>query len=257
MKDKLETHLISDSLLQRLVLMFIAFLVSGCAVTQTKLSDSNDQGAVKLPGHPVAECSSTQRDLSVLWQLRQYWCGQKDSKDRLQLVNDATVQIAKVNQAYLAAINAEAEEQSIPGKKLHQQNKRQKIKVIDVIEPENDATNQDLKPQTKSEKSTERSTVTARIIFAKHLKVLGPQGRGQTSAMAQQVSKSKKVRIRGLILPDEVLVDSTLYREKVSVGRALAVRKHWKEQGIDTSHVKILHHKSDLPGRIVEVYFNG
>lgn len=251
------------------------FLVlSGCAANKLTVVPVINKAPEAVTGHQVTNCGSTQRDLTTPWSLRQYWCGEENRKDNLQNINNnrmdqVAVNQSTVEQAYIQEVNNEINKPQynapiVDSEKFKEsvtpsKNREDAIQRLKGIEKPDK-----LKTAPVSRSSSEnvilktnRKAVSGSIIFAHHLRVLGPQGRAATHALISQVSNSNKVRIRGLILPDEVLVDSKLYREQVSVGRALAVRKYWSEHGLDTTHITILHHDPDLSGRAVEVTFHG
>ena len=252
----------------------LAIVMSGCVANKLPVIPVVEVSPEHATGHQVSNCRSTQRDLTTPWSLRQYWCGEENRKNDLQNTNNILMDQVAANhsaadQAYIEVINNEVNQ-------LHYEapivdsvisieaitpstNQKDAINRLKSIEKPNK-----LKTLPDSKSPTEKdslkpngNTASASIIFAHHLRVLGPQGRAATLALIDEVSISNKVHIRGLILPDEVLVDSNLYREQVSVGRALAVRKYWKEQGLDTTHITILHYDPDLQGRTVEVSFHG
>lgn len=247
----------------------LTILMNGCVTNKSTIIPEAEEKPDQAAGHQVYNCMSTQRDLTTPWSLRQYWCGDENRKDELQNTNNNVIdQVAAnhsaVDQTYIEVINNEANQPHYDSLIIDSD------KPLDAATPsknKEDAINRLKgldKPVPTSSSSLENvslksngNSTTSSIIFAHHLKVLGPQGRAASHALIDQVSSSNKVLIRGLILPDEILVDSNLYREQVSVGRALAVRKYWKEQGIDTAHIMILHYDAGLSGRTVEVTFNG
>ena len=252
----------------------LTIVLSGCTANKLTVVPVVDVSPKKVTGHQVSNCRATQRDLTTPWSLRQYWCGEKNRQDDLQSTNNNLMdQVAAnqsaVDQAYIEEVNNEVikpqydlpivdsektEEPITPS--INREDAIQRLKGIE--KSDNLKTNPVSSSSTKNVIiKTNRKTASGSIIFAHHIRVLGPQGRAVSHDLINQVSNSNKVHIRGLILPDEVLVDSKLYRERVSVGRALAVRKYWNEQGLDTTHITILHHDPDLSGRAVEVTFHG
>jgi hypothetical protein len=264
-----------NSPISRLLLhVCLAIVMSGCAANKLPIIPVVEVPPEHAIGHQVSNCRSTQRDLTTPWSLRQYWCGEKNRKGDLQntnnnLMDQVATNHSAANQAYIEGINNEVNQLHYEAPIVNSDvsieaitpstNQKDAIKRLKSIEKYDK-----LKTLPDSKSATEkvslkpnRNAASASIIFAHHLRVLGPQGRAATHALIDEVSISNKVHIRGLILPDEVLVDSNLYREQVSVGRALAVRKYWKEQGLNTSHITILHYNPDLQGRTVEVSFHG
>lgn len=247
----------------------LAIVMSGCAANKLTIIPAVEKMPDQTTGHKVSNCRSTQRDLTTPWSLRQYWCGEENRKGDLQNINNSlmdqvAVNLSAADQAYIDDINNEVnqlnydaaivESEKPLGTISPSKNKEEAINRLKGIEKSVPTSNFSLE---KVSLKTKNNSALTSIIFAHHLQVLGPEGRAATHALINQVTSSNNVRIRGLILADEVLVDSTLYREKISVGRALAVRKYWKDQGLDTSHVMILHYDPDLSGRTVEVTFHG
>ena len=247
----------------------LVIVMSGCAGNRQTIIPAAEEIPDQTTGHKVSNCRSTQRDLTTPWSLRQYWCGEENRKGDLQYINNNLMDQVAVNhstaeQAYIDDVNNEVnqlnydvpivESEKPVSTVSPSKNKEDAINRLKGIEKSVPTSNSSLE---KVSLKTQRNTALTSIIFAHHLQVLGPEGRAATHALLNQVSSSNNVRIRGLILADEVLVDSNLYREQVSVARALAVRKYWKDQGLDTSHVMILHYNPELSGRTVEVTFHG
>jgi hypothetical protein len=252
----------------------LAIVMTGCASNKLTVIPVVEVSPEQTAGHQVSNCRSTQRDLTTPWSLRQYWCAEKNRREVLQNTNNHLIDRVAANQLAVDQVYIEDVNNEVNKSQYH-------VPIIDSEKSEEPLTPsinredaiQRLKNVEKSDKTktspvsnsssenvnlkTNRKAASGSIIFAHHLRVLGSQGRTATHALINQVSNSNKVRIRGLILPDEVLVDSNLYREKVSVGRALAVRKYWNEQGLDTTHITILHFDPSLSGRAVEVTFHG
>jgi hypothetical protein len=260
----------------------IVIAINGCAA-KVDLTPVVEVPSEKITGHQVSKCKATQRDLTIPWSLRQYWCGEEDRQDNLQDIND-DVMNAKVindlalNETYLDEINNEGNSSQYVEPKVETRNpaslKTPVLNREEILKRLKDDSKVDKRkaatdPVKKSievvasidkpiaSKLNNEPIPSDTIVFARNLRVLGPEGRAATHAMINKVSGSGQVLLRGLILPDEVLVDSNLYREQVSVGRALAVKKYWQEQGLDISHITILHHNPELTGRAVEVIFHG
>ena len=251
-------------------------LISGCAANKPIVVHAIEESPKQDIGHQVSNCRSTQRDLTTTWSLRQYWCTEENRREVLQSTNNQLMDQVAANQS--AVDNAYIEDVNNEVNKSQYQYQAPIVDSENSGEPQAPSINREdaiqrLKGIKKSDKlktvpvssltsgdvslKTNKNAASNSIIFAHHLRVLGPQGRAATHALIDQVSSSNNVHIRGLILPDEILVDSNLYREQVSVGRALAVRKYWKAQGLDTSHIMILHNNPELSGRTVEVTFHG
>jgi hypothetical protein len=270
----------------------IAATLTGCAsksfhlmpVADSQSSDLTDKK--NSTGQMVKKCEATQRDLTIPWARRQYWCGNEKRQEGLQDINNRSQVNSKQNQlalneSYLDVINEEVNraQYDVPDLDLDSDKSTTNEKAVPVLD--RDETLKRLKGLNGSEAKSNDSVPTPQVIakkivlvgtnistksnsktkssiyFAPNIRVLGPQGRESTHELIDQVIVAEKVLLRGLILPNEILVDSALYREKVSVGRALAVREYWQGQGVNTSHITILHHDPELNGRTVEVAFHG
>ncbi len=170
------------------------------------------------------------RNLTLPWVSRNSRC-YRSSHDGV-----STAERRRLLADYLSVINAEAETTVIPAA-VPVPDQSVNVVADSVQRPLRD------------------SASYARVVFAPDIFVLGPNGRARTQALADRVGEAHKVTLRGLFLPGEILVDSDLYREKLSVARSLAVRKFWADNGVDVSNVVILHHAPDLFGRHVVVNF--
>ncbi len=229
-------------------------------------------------------CESTQRDLTVLWVVRRYWCNDNEKTVPVRPIDqNTTAQKDIIYKALtpkpLLVASADTGMEYLPSyfgpdaAALEVDKPKAKIVVVDpkIQTPPKDGEQSYNKVESNSDSAKEdrsqsaptfeqlaaaASKLPASIVFAKNLRVLGPQGRAATDSLIQQVKESDRVKIRGLLLPDEAKSDSPTYREIISVGRALAVRAHWRKQGVDISHIKILHHDPKLHGRAVLVYFD-
>ncbi len=249
-------------------------LISGCATNKPIVVQAIEESPEQATGHQVSNCRSTQRDLTAPWSLRQYWCAEENRREALQNTNNNLMDQIAVNQSaedqvYIEDVNNEVNKPQYDAPivdyensgeplapSINREDAIQRLKGIKKSDKLTTAPVSNLSSGNVSLKANKNAASNS-IIFAHHLRVLGPQGRAATHALIDQVSSANNVHIRGLILPDEILVDSNLYREHASVGRALAVRKYWKEQGLDTSHIMILHNNPELSGRTVEVTFHG
>ena len=219
------------------------------AVSKAPAQEPTNTTIPPAKGHIVNECDSIQRDLSRPWQLRQYWCAQGKQKKKLQTINDTLINLVIDNPSY------KREEPAIKTISRKPIASEPVLPESTVVSPSSKAG--DLPAQPVTSTNSNHSFTPASIIFAHHIKVLGPTGRSQASALLGDAKLANKVLLRGLIQPDEIMVDSAIYKEKVSVARALAVRKLWEGKGMDISKVKILHYSPDRSGRSVEVTFRG
>ncbi len=267
----------------------IATMLAGCTTANYQSTDRLVLPAIESSiavAEPVVDtaknpstensdhCGDHQRDLTVIWALRQYWCnitGQPTYRDSLSstskvLVASNTPHIdieasptqnshwGPDNEALEPLVSAKEIPTSKPAKLLSS-------KTVETQPADLHAKPKIVVSNKSSELSFEKlaraaSRLPASIIFAKNLRILGPEGRVATESLIDQVNAADIVKLRGLLLPEEATEDSYTYREIMSVGRALAVRAHWRKQGVDISHIKILHHDARLHGRAVLVYFD-
>ena len=283
-----------------LIASSIAALLAGCATATSQTiavieSPMQVSAQIEAPVGIVEEtvgttfCETTQRDLTVQWVIRRYWCNNNEKTVTARSTYQKTptqknivfkaltpkpVQVASADTgieyspSYLGSDVAVLETDKPKAKIVAVDPKTQ---ILALSPPKDgDKSHNEVKPRksnpikndssisvpTFEQLAVAASKLPASIVFAKNLRVLGPQGRTASDSLVQQVKESDLVKLRGLLLPDEAISDSPIYREIISVGRALAVRAHWRKQGVDISHVKILHHDPKLQGRAVLVYFD-
>jgi len=245
------------------------------AIDPTILVAESDEVTTKVATTKnTSHCNDPQRDLTVIWALRQYWCnitGQSTHTDSLNPTNKVLVtsntphvdiEVSPRQNSHWGP-DSEALEPLVSANEIPI-SKPIASRSIKTVETQPADVN--VKPKTvaankSSELSFEKlaraaSRLPASIVFARNLRVLGPKGRIATESLIDQVNAADTVKLRGLLLPEEATEDSYTYREIISVGRALAVRQHWKRSGVNISHIKILHHDPDKQGRAVEVYFD-
>jgi len=267
----------------------IATILAGCTTANYQSTDTPVLPAIEpaiVVAVPVvvttkvastkntSHCRDHQRDLTVIWALRQYWCnitGQPTHTDSLSPTNKVLVasNTPHVDIEVSPTQNSHWGPDSEALKPLVSVNEiptSKPVKSLSSKTVETQPADVNAKPKIvvankSSELSFEKlaraaSRLPASITFAKNLRVLGPKGRIATESLIDQVNAADIVKLRGLLLPEEATEDSYTYREIISVGRALAVRQHWKRNGVIISHIKILHHDPDKQGRAVEVYFD-
>ena len=75
------------------------------------------------------------------------------------------------------------------------------------------------------------------IPFAHTVQVLGAQGRAKIDALLGEVKQARQIELRGATLEDGL----ETWKNEFAVGRALAVRKRLTEAGVDRHRIKILY----------------
>ena len=96
----------------------IVIAINGCA-TKVNLTPVVEALPEKITGHQVSKCKATQRDLTIPWSLRQYWCGEKERQGDLQNINDDVMNTKVINdlalnETYLDEINEDLDDDSAP-----------------------------------------------------------------------------------------------------------------------------------------------
>lgn len=261
------------------------FVVAGCTVGAGHLKaqippDDSGGGQAQIqvkdsrlvPEHARMEsCLHTQRDLTVPWHRRRYWCGNDLRSSALRMHNvamrsngsdrheDADEPVAKDTRALPAVPPvATVPRQRLAAASLHTD--REMVRYLSLPETEVSS------PGTRSESAHEdvvsaarlpAAANNARVWFAKTRSALGPQGIRQALSLLSAARETRRVTLLGLYRPDELagVGDASQPEERFSVARSLAVRELWRSEGMDVSKVTILHHREDRAGRHVEVTF--
>jgi len=262
---------------RKILTLSIAAILAGCTTMTSQTETPMEMASTEMPtqiveptavsqAEPKPFCQSTQRDLTVSWLARWYWCGgdRKHSvseNDGAKSVEIAETKYPPGNKSVVryAALSTVPYQYHHLGPDAAALVESREETIETDIEPESPKLADRIVGKTVASFTQlveAASRLPVNITFAKNLRVLGPKGRAATESLIDQVKSSDRVKLRGLLLPDEAKTDSATYREILSVGRALAVRKHWRNQGLDTSHIKILHHDPNKHGRVVEVYID-
>ncbi len=252
----------------RLVILLSVVVLASCAYTNSSplveapLSSTLESSVVSVDADPIKavsaapSCGLVSRDLTVKWLSRKYWCDSEGSTSTTDHASDdyraPHGPVVAVRRSAPAAKQGRAVEQLPPSSGLDDS----ATNINEAVNPPRVEKYTYKKPLTIKRLAVAVSRMPESIAFAKNLKVLGPEGRASSESLREIVMGADKVKLRGLFLEEEVVIDTPVYREILSVGRSLAVRRHWEDMGIDTSHIKILHYDPDRFGRKVEVYFN-
>lgn len=241
-------------------LSLLLVLTVGCTATAPVVDSAVKQITVTasvLPTHDTAihkiirepirvtKCRRTQRNLTKDWQSREYLCSHEHHISSLQDHNAAffyghsrkykSLSVSKVGNDKRTASPIED-------------------KILLPVVVRDDTLNSDNVPEcAKSVPLEPIKQSPVHIHFARNREVLGPKGTEKSLLLIPAVKEAHRVTLRGIYEHTEITDPTPLNQERFSVGRALSVRKLWSEHGVDPAKVSILHHRTDLSGRYVEV----
>ncbi len=228
-------------------------LVASCAnnsVIESSVGESVSKVEIKPGIEHKSSCESLVRNLTLPWQASQSGCEDdrivtKPLVDVEKLKEIQKLELYKKRNAFLAK-------------------KRKERENVAVLYQANELLNNPLEEKVviQKNKSIENKVVSKSgahskyIWFAKHIRILGPQGSASTMALIPGISRSEeRVLLRGFYLEEEL---DDYDPEVFSVARALAVKKKLIEEGdIDPERITILHHSPKINARYVEVNING
>jgi len=263
-----------------------AFVVTGCAGGAGQLKERippDDSGGEQPQAHAadsrfvpeyarIGNCPHTQRDLTVPWHRRRYWCGNDQRRSVLRDHNAATGlsgsdrhgdtdgPVPAGTQAPPAvplAVPVPVPEQRTATASLDSD--REMVRYLSLPEKggpfqgaQRDSGYEDVSPA-----DSPTAADNAQVWFAETRATLGPQGTRQALSLLSVARGARRVTLLGLYRPDELagVKRASQPGERFSVARSLAVRELWRSEGLDVSKVTILHHRKGRPGRQVEVTF--
>jgi len=249
--------------------------------TPIKESLNNDSHvAVKTVSkvETIEKCRQTQRDLSLTWEQRKYWCTHSGrvvsfknrDKQYVELVNAVTKSNHDLNRVQSSLDNAISEmDQDIPAK--HQSANKittntikntPSIKPITVLPKKKVVPVNKVIPVSKASSDIsvlpELSTnISKKVWFTNEIEYLDSSNQHIALSLLPDAKLARKVILRGHIQPGEVVSEDDIEFERFSVGRSLSIKKLFIEQGVDKSKIKILHFRNNPEGRYVEVKFHG
>jgi hypothetical protein len=257
--------------------ILIPFLLGGCSggIVKNSFNDLSiaDAEPLRVPsGTQVSGCLRTQRDLTVAWSSRRYWCGNDTRRDALIEHNVRMFSSARTT---FNAISSETSNNQLHVSPLKRTtyvispHDRMVASTVNPSQPEMvrylSVTKQDRDVSKKEAISTTNTTQSVeqkkhdfiRIYFSRNREVLGPMGRKKVISLLSAVKEAKRITLLGLYDADEIehTAGGPQHEEKFSVGRSLSVRELWRLNGMDISNVTILHHVDDRFGRYVEVTY--
>ncbi len=258
----------------RFVIVVIALSMTACSTP-----DPMQRMAFKTAHRATmrTDCARIERDLTVAWAQRHYWCRPEHLALRTAVESTAAPESLTRNPNSAVDIGCEATNQATVDRAIPPPVKM-KEKTSPVTTPETihetilDQSRQavELMAVNKAEAS-EIPTCTAEldcesgpapienessvedhryiIPFAHTIQVLGPQGRAKVDALLSEVKQARHIELRGATLED----GSEAWKNQFAVGRALAVRKRLTEAGVDRHRIKILYRDPDEVARWVRV----
>ncbi len=211
-----------------LLVLWLSLSMSGCGSPGT-LQKPDDDSSLKETtiDRPVSrrDCTVVERDLTLAWDRRVYWCIPEQASIRLP-IHDVVRGRAAYHMSKPPSIEARVETSDrVHGLIHHTQTKDE----------------QDGKKTQKIRQYT--------IPFAHGLQVLGPQGQAKVQALYPEAKTARRIELRG----GTVEVGSKAWKDEFAVGRASAVRKRLIEGGVERDKIRIRHRDADEKARAVGV----
>jgi hypothetical protein len=217
----------------------------------------------------------SQRDLTVPWRHRRYWCGEdrrREANKQTHTVKKLTTTDSSPSPTMSFAISAV----EVIGNMVRY------LSLSDYIGPVvHSFMNDDADEQTEKNPPERNYTQVAvneytesgaenrthdgyhaqynlsQVDFNHTWEVLNDEGTQQVLSLIPFAQQAQHITLLGLYEPDELtkVKPGPQPEERFSVGRSLSVRELWRAEGVDVSKVTILHHKEERPGSYVEVKF--
>ncbi len=260
------------------IVLSSSVLLAACATAPTTSLENKDANAGAETLHVEhnnsldngrKECAYVLRDLSIGWPSRHYWCDDSGegvvNADQRVAVSDLTLSAIErsrqrlsmlrdrmMGQWPLTAATPVAPEPYFISQPIAPLNQEVIQEIVIEASPRDVMVAQSVPVDANSDD-------VQRIWFATGREVLGPQGRRQARDLIPRIKKAQAVTLRGLLLNDEFLLKDKFAlkdgfsEERRSAGRAISVRELWKDAGIDTSTIAILHYTPETQGQYVEV----
>ncbi|VAW60970.1 hypothetical protein MNBD_GAMMA08-311 [hydrothermal vent metagenome] len=268
---------------KRLIAISIACAVLGACTTTSSIIESNKITVATGFTNDVKDCEFTQRDLSMPWKDREYWCAREERKKTLQHRNEIYAKERKNIEQTRAALKKTKKNLMMvidemgssfdPSKRkinvaynmknIDKNDLINKVQLGSLFIPKQTHNKSiDIVEEKSTFLSIEDNKKTNPILkyvwFAEKTQVLGPKGHEYVKSLLSSLKNADHILLRGYMNNDEFQDDDQLILERISVARSLSVRKVLHvEGGIDKSKIKILHHKQGTSGRYVEVIVNG
>lgn len=230
-----------------IVIAVAAALMSACASNvAVKSSDDKKEPVVQ----EKLDCKKMVRNLTLPWNSDPDVCNENRSVGSRSVVSELVTEKQKIEDrlkrnAYLSQKRKEREKTAVL------------IKAEAIVSEPVVSTPVNIAPVKAHIQpvAVQKLNDEELIWFAKHVRILGPQGTERTLSLLPRISASEKILLRGFFMKDEI---GDYDPEVFSVARALAVKKKLVEEGnVDPERITILHHLPDASGRYVRVSVNG
>ena len=237
--------------LKKLSLALSVALISACSNLYKQPHDTSAD-----PDIQTVNCRYVQRDLSVAWDYRYYWCKNGHSEKRLKDVETTQKSHYKtdIKTARLSTYSAPQTIKTVfePAKVFSDPAgfREPASKTWIDSPPSLDAHSRDeqqpaiLESQpantTVNQTSGQWQSVAVKIWFVKGLHVLGPKSTAKLISAAERLHPSKTIWLEGRLQSPELDRLSPDQARLLSVSRALSVRKALQNAGIKTE-IRIRH----------------
>jgi hypothetical protein len=218
----------------------------------------------------LSGCLRTQRDLTVSWKQRRYWCSNVLRREALQEHNikhlaptdtsSNSLDVMETAQKTSSPSPDSSNDSSDPAQGVvlaSASSEDGMVQYITLNEYIDKAMYDEEQDSSGIDNNDSLVRTNNRVDFIRTWEVLDDNGTQQVLSLIQEARQAKRITLLGLYEPDELakVKAGPEPEERFSVGRSLSVRERWREEGVDVSKVKILHHNEDQSGRHVKVSF--
>ncbi|MEW8046503.1 MAG: hypothetical protein AB2805_08440 [Candidatus Thiodiazotropha sp.] len=262
--------------------MSIALLLGGCAggIVKSSITDASSTKPEPVPKLVAAEvrvkgCLRTQRDLTIGWSMRRYWCGNDTRRSALSAHNVRMLSSSRILRNLKPAISTHTPASTAPIKQAPRFDSSRIRKMAsaeitpsppsgmvhihampntqDLVSPEPEV----IRAETQNASKNVSVPSDTHVYYARNREALGPKGREKVISLLPAAKAASHITLLGLYEAEEIkaLVPGPQLEERFSVGRSLSVRELWRSKGVDVSKVTIRHHTKTRSGRFVEVNF--
>jgi len=226
----------------------------------------------------IKKCKQTQRDLSLTWEQRKYWCTysgrvvsfENRNREYVELVNTVAKSSRNLNKVQSSLENTISEMEQDKSVILEKNHKittaslknTSAITPIQAVYVKKQVPLSNVKPVIKESSEVAylpsiNTEDAKKVWFTNEIEYLDSSNQHIALSLLPDAKLAKKVILRGHIQAGEVVSDDEIEFERFSVGRSLSIKKLFIEKGVDQSKIKILHFRSNPEGRYVEVKFHG
>ncbi len=248
-----------------LKLLAVSLLVFGCTDSTVNIKTESKIEITEKPQRK--SCSMIERDLSISWKQRKYWCA-PDGYEQKSVTKPMPAK-AQINK------NKSHNEKPEIQKNVSVTPNQQVINIVDVLrtlsKKDLEAVLSKLVIAYKTQAALDQNMRNTQnnlkplsdiqindaelVWFAPNIEVLGPKGRNKIQLLLKGDIDAQQIVLRGYA--SEELDTDRQDLDQLAVARALSVRKMLQEKGIDESKIKILYRNKKENGRYVEVMING